>query len=99
MEADKAAGPLGSASSEGLGPTQPEREDHERAYNAGFVESSRLHGQEIKRLRAYVNAAHWWAEAHENELIEAGDTRFDARSRMLDAEAALLAAGHVFERA
>lgn len=55
--------------------------------------------EENERLRAYANAAHWWAEAHDNELAEAGDTRFDVRSRMLDAEAALLAAGHVFERA
>ena len=51
---------------------------------------------ECLRLRAYANAAHWWAEAQDKELAEAGDTRFDARSRMIDAEAALLLAGHVF---
>ena len=56
-------------------------------------------GALVERLCAYVNAAHWWAEAHDNELAEAGDTRFEARARMLDAEAALMAAGYVFERA
>lgn len=53
--------------------------------------------REIERLRAYADAAHWWVEAHDIELLDAGETRHEARKRMLDAEKALLASGHVFK--
>jgi len=95
-ERDEASTPTRVGLSEGLGPTQPEREAYERAYNAGFVAACRMHGAEIERLRAYANAAHWWAEAHDRELEEHGDNREGARQRMLEAESALLLAGHEF---
>jgi hypothetical protein len=90
-----ASQPGAVALTEGLG-LAPEREAYERAYNAGFVAACRMHGAEIERLRAYANAAHWWAEAHDRELEEHGDNREGARQRMLEAESALLLAGHEF---
>lgn len=48
------------------------------------------------RLDAYAQAAHWWAEASEQELVDANDTRKAARIRMIDAEEALLQRGYEF---
>lgn len=99
MNTEATQGALGSNDQLGQLPAKHDIVDRPRDCQSmagtGLIEAA----DEIERLRAYANAAHWWAEAHDQELAEAGDTRDDARARMLDAEAALLAAGHVFDRA
>lgn len=47
--------------------------ERERAHNAGFVEASRLHGQEIERLRVALKAANANHERFERGWYLRGD--------------------------
>ena len=50
----------------------------------------------VEALRDYAEAAHYFVEAHDNELREAGETRESVRTRMLNAEQDLIRLGYEF---
>jgi hypothetical protein len=58
MEADKAAGLLGSASSEGLGPLAPERAGQPRLMTVTPEQADNMHG-------------HWYSPAAVREMLAA----------------------------
>ena len=85
--------PTNVGSSDQLG-SVPEREAYERAYNAGFVEASRLHGAEIERLRAALAEANKNHERFERGWYLRGDA-LDAIKKHCEPQPSALAAAIV----
>lgn len=71
-----------------------DREAYERAYNAGFVEASRIHGAEIERLRAALAKANEQAERFERGWYLRGDA-LEAIKKHCEPQPSVLAAAIV----